>query len=107
MKSNLTFADKYNAIKKDSLYDGIFVTAVITTGIFCKPSCRAKKPKAENVIFYDTPEQAIKNGFRPCKICKPMEPGGETPGYVKDIIAELQEKPYLKIKDFDLRQRNI
>lgn len=107
MKSNLTFADKYNAIKKDSLYDGIFVTAVITTGIFCKPSCRAKKPKAENVIFYDTPEQAIKNGFRPCKICKPMELGGETPGYVKDIIAELQEKPYLKIKDFDLRQRNI
>ena len=107
MKSDLTFEEKYSAIKKDSLYDGVFVTSVTTTGVFCKPSCRARKPKAENVIFYDTPELAIKNGFRPCKICKPMDLEGEAPDYVKNIIAELLENPYLKIKDYDLRQRNI
>jgi AraC family transcriptional regulator of adaptative response/methylated-DNA-[protein]-cysteine methyltransferase len=107
MKPKLTFEEKYNAINRNSLYDGVFITGVITTGIFCKPTCRAKKPKAKNVIFYDTPEQAIKNGFRPCKICKPMEIEGKTPDYVKGILFELQENPYLKIKDFDLRQRNI
>jgi AraC family transcriptional regulator of adaptative response/methylated-DNA-[protein]-cysteine methyltransferase len=107
MKSDLFFEKKYNAIKRDSLYDGVFVTGVTTTGIFCKPSCRARKPKAENVIFYDTPELAIKNGFRPCKICKPMDLDGEAPDYVKNIISELLENPYLKIKDYDLRQRNI
>ena len=107
MKSNLTIKEKYDAIKRDSLYDGVFVTGVITTGIFCKPSCRAKKPKLENIIFYDTPEQAIKNGFRPCKICKPMDLEGRAPDYIKNIILELQENPYLRIKDYGLRQRNI
>ena len=53
--STLTFSDMYNVIgKKDSSYEGIFITAVKTTGIFCRPSCRARKPKAENVIFYKT-----------------------------------------------------
>jgi len=104
----LTFEEKYNAIgKKESLFEGVFITAVKTTGVFCRPSCRAKKPKAENVIFYDTPQQALQNGFRPCKICKPMELEGETPKYIKSIIEELHENPFLKIKDFDLRQKGI
>jgi AraC family transcriptional regulator of adaptative response/methylated-DNA-[protein]-cysteine methyltransferase len=107
MKSYLTFEEKYDAIRRDTEYDGVFVTCVITTGIFCKPSCRARKPKEDNVLFFDTPEEAIKNGFRPCKICHPMDLKGEAPEYVKSIIAELQEKPYLRIKDGDLRQRNI
>lgn len=46
----LTFEEKYNALVKDSPYDGVFVTGVVTTGIFCKPGCRARKPKAENVV---------------------------------------------------------
>ena len=108
MLKNLSFEEKYNVIgKKDSSYEGVFITAVTTTGIFCRPSCRAKKPKIENVIFYDNPKQAIQNGFRPCKICKPMDLEGEAPGYIKNIIHELQENPYLRIKDFDLRQRGI
>ena len=62
--------EKYNIIgNKDTKYDGIFFTAVKTTGIFCLPSCSAKKPNKENVIFYDTKEEAIKNSYRACKIC--------------------------------------
>ena len=106
-RSKLSFKEKYNAIAQDSLFDGIFVTGVITTGIFCKPSCRAKKPKIENVIFYDKPEEDIKNGFRPCKICKPMNLADETPDYIDAIISELHKNPYEKIKDYDLKQRNI
>ena len=107
LEPELTFKEKYTAIKRDSSHDGVFVTAVTTTGIFCNPSCRAKKPKTENVIFYDTPELAIKNGFRPCKICKPMDLEGKAPDYVKNTISELQENPYLIIKDYDLKQRGI
>ena len=63
---------KYNFIgKRDAIYDGVFYTAVKTTKIFCLPSCRAGKPLQKNVIFYDTKHEAIKNGFRACKICKP------------------------------------
>jgi len=104
----LTFFEKYNVIGgKDALYEGIFVTAVKTTGIFCRPSCRARKPKSDNVVFYDTPEEALQNGFRPCKVCNPMEKLGETPDFIKGIIKELHQNPYSRIKDHDLRQRGI
>ena len=64
--------EKYAFIgSKNKKYDGVFITAVKTTGIYCFPSCRAKKPNRENVIFHSTINEAIKNGFRACKICKP------------------------------------
>lgn len=108
MKKTLTFQEKYNAYaQNDSNYEGVFITAVKTTGIFCRPSCKARTPKAENIIFYDSVQEAIQNGFRPCKLCKPMEKMDETPDYVKNIIAELHENPYLRIKDYDLKQRGI
>lgn len=108
LKNELTFEEKYDAVgRRDSAFEGVFITAVKTTGIFCRPSCRARKPKAENVVFYDTAQEALQNGFRPCKLCKPMEKMEETPEYVKKIIKELQENPYLRIKDDGLRQRGI
>ncbi len=108
MNKEQSFQEKYNAIgKKETTSNGLFVTAVITTGIFCLPSCRAKKPKAENVVFYTTPQEALQHGFRPCKICKPMEPKGNCPAAVQQLIAELHQNPFVKIKDFDLRKRNI
>lgn len=57
-------------LSKDASFDGAFYIAVKTTGIFCKPSCHAK-PKPENVLFYGDREEAIKNGYRACKVCKP------------------------------------
>jgi len=108
MTKKLTFQQKYDAIgQQDTQYEGIFITAVKTTGIFCRPSCRARKPRAENVIFFDTTQQAIQNGFRPCKVCKPMEKMDETPEYIKNIIHELHQTPYTRIKDYDLKLRKI
>ncbi|MDR4504120.1 MAG: methylated-DNA--[protein]-cysteine S-methyltransferase [Candidatus Scalindua sp.] len=70
--SGLRDNEKYNFIgSKNIKYDGVFFTAVKTTGIYCKPSCSAKKPNRENVIFYDTKKDATENGYRPCKVCKP------------------------------------
>jgi AraC family transcriptional regulator of adaptative response/methylated-DNA-[protein]-cysteine methyltransferase len=109
MKKTLTFQEKYDAIGTQDAYkhEGRFVTAVKTTGIFCRPTCRARKPKAENVVFYSTAQEALQNGFRPCKICKPMEKIDETPEYIKKLLSELHEHPYKRIKDYDLKQRNI
>lgn len=108
MSEKLTFDEKYAAIgRQDGQYEGAFITCVTSTGIFCRPSCRARRPLAKNVLFCDTPQQAIRDGFRPCKICKPMDLEGEAPDYVKNIIKELHDDPYLRLKDWDLRQRGV
>jgi len=104
----MSFEEKYAAIgRKDSLYEGLFITAVKTTGIFCRPACRARKPKVENVEFYDTALEALQHGYRPCKVCKPMESLDETPVYIKTMIKELHDNPFQRSKDEDLRQRGI
>ncbi|AGY59653.1 bifunctional transcriptional activator/DNA repair enzyme AdaA [Gloeobacter kilaueensis] len=58
-------------LARDRRYDGQFVVGVLTTGIFCLPSCSARKPKRENVRFYSDIEQARAAGLRPCKRCRP------------------------------------
>ncbi len=62
--------EKIKAImNRDSSYDGKFCYGVKSTGIVCKPSCKARKPHERNIVLFDTPEQATNAGYRPCKIC--------------------------------------
>lgn len=104
----LTKERMYQAIvEKDVSFEGTFVTAVKTTGIFCRPTCTARKPKLENVEFLKTTTEAIKKGYRPCKVCNPMERLGETPDYIKTILLALQQDPSKKLKDEDLVQQGI
>ncbi|OAV84632.1 hypothetical protein PTTG_31144 [Puccinia triticina 1-1 BBBD Race 1] len=58
-------------LARDGNADGQFVFAVQTTGIFCRPSCRARHALRENVRFYADAGQAAQAGFRPCKRCRP------------------------------------
>ncbi len=103
---DLSFEEKYNALgRKETVYEGLFITAVKTTKIFCRPSCSAKKPLAKNVVFYKNVAEALENGFRPCKICKPMEKEGETPAFIKAIIEQIHANPSQKIKDCDLQKQ--
>lgn len=68
----LTEEEKWKAaLECDASYDGRFYYGVKTTGIFCRPSCKSKSPKRENVEFFDTAEQARESGLRPCKRCRP------------------------------------
>ncbi len=102
------FDEYYQAIiNKDAKFEGIFITAVKTTGIFCRPTCTARKPKRENVEFYKNTKEAVLLGYRPCKVCKPLESIGETPQHIRIILAEINKKPFVKIKDSDLKQRGI
>lgn len=64
--------EKWKAVVScDDSYDGLFFYGVKTTGIFCRPSCRAKTPARENVVFFDNVEAAAAASLRPCKKCRP------------------------------------
>jgi AraC family transcriptional regulator, regulatory protein of adaptative response / methylated-DNA-[protein]-cysteine methyltransferase len=63
-------------VSRDSAYDGKFVFAVSSTGIYCRPSCAARRPRRENVTFFTRPEQAEKAGFRACLRCRPRSVTG-------------------------------
>ena len=58
---------------RNKYYDGLFFYGVITTGIFCQPSCSSKLAKLENIRFFLKAESALMAGFRPCKRCNPVE----------------------------------
>ncbi len=70
-KFNMTSHEMYEAvISNDESYDTVFLYAVKSTGIYCRPSCKSKSPKEGNTEFYKTAEEAIKAGYRPCKRCR-------------------------------------
>jgi AraC family transcriptional regulator of adaptative response/methylated-DNA-[protein]-cysteine methyltransferase len=60
-------------LARDRAYDGRFVTGVLTTGIYCRPSCAARHPKRDNVRFFTTPAEALGAGLRPCLRCLPND----------------------------------
>lgn len=78
--AGLTVEECAAALKtRDRAYDGRFVYGVITTGVFCRPSCPARPARPENIRFFATPADAAKAGLRPCKRCKPLSVGGADP----------------------------
>lgn len=104
----LSFERMYKAtVENDASFEGLFFTAVKTTGIFCRPSCPAKRPKPENIEFYKTSKECLLKGYRPCKICHPLEKLNETPIYIKEILTELSNDPGIKFKDYDLVKRGV
>lgn len=94
-------------VEKNSTYEGIFFAAVKTTAIFCRPTCRARKPKKENVEYFFTSKDALLNGYHPCKICKPLESLKNTPDYIHELLEELVKNPIERITDYDLVKRKI
>ena len=94
-------------IERDSQFDGLFVAAVKTTGIFCRPTCHARKPKPENVEFYPSPHDALLAGYRPCLLCHPMCAAGEAPSWLEELLERVHEHPEERIKDGDLREMGI
>lgn len=81
---------------RDAAYNGIFITGVLSTGIYCLPSCRARNPKPENVRFFPSPAGAREFGLRACKRCRPddfyrqHDPDLEA---VETLVAALRHQP--------------
>ena len=93
--------------RRDPSYDGVFVTAVSTTGIFCRPTCPARRPRPEHVEFFRSPREALLAGFRPCRRCRPMEPDGTPPPWLAPLLAEVESDPSRRWRDADLRARGL
>lgn len=94
--------DFWNAVvARDRAFDGTFYYAVATTGVYCRPSCPARRAKRENVTFYASCAEAERAGFRPCKRCKPRQPSQHA-RYAQKIaeacrrIDEADEPPKLE-----------
>lgn len=94
-------ADNKNALylafkAKDARFDGRFFVGISSTGIYCRPVCRAKQPKAENCTFYATAAEAEQAGYRPCLLCRPeLAPGTSTTDANANLVhraARLLEK---------------
>jgi AraC family transcriptional regulator of adaptative response/methylated-DNA-[protein]-cysteine methyltransferase len=66
-------------LARDRRYDGAFVYAVRSTGIYCRPSCASRRPRREQVAFYPIPEAAEREGYRPCRRCRPADANGADP----------------------------
>jgi AraC family transcriptional regulator of adaptative response/methylated-DNA-[protein]-cysteine methyltransferase len=73
------------ALAKDRRFDGMFVTGVHSTGIYCRPSCPARPPKRENVSFFATPADAEAAGLRPCLRCRPDDVSRDEAAVVQAI----------------------
>jgi AraC family transcriptional regulator of adaptative response/methylated-DNA-[protein]-cysteine methyltransferase len=70
----MTDQSRWQAVQgRDNAADGRFVYAVTSTGIYCRPTCASRRPLRRNVRFFDLPEAAEQEGFRPCKRCRPAE----------------------------------
>ena len=92
---------------RDGSYDGLFFTAVKTTGIFCRPTCKAKSPLPQNVTFFATPAEAVQAGFRPCKLCRPLDLSGMPPRWITPLLDAMDADPARRWNDADLAAHHI
>jgi AraC family transcriptional regulator of adaptative response/methylated-DNA-[protein]-cysteine methyltransferase len=85
-------------MRRDRRWDGRIIGAVTTTGIYCKPSCPARRPKREHVIFYSSTDEARAAGFRSCMRCKPDEVGRdrEAVAAAVKLIEQAEDAPTLE-----------
>jgi AraC family transcriptional regulator of adaptative response/methylated-DNA-[protein]-cysteine methyltransferase len=77
----------------DAGYDGIFCFAVRSTGVFCRPSCTARKPRRENVRYFADAASAAAAGFRACKRCRPERTPGAPPEWIGRLLERLTAQP--------------
>ena len=84
---------RWNAVlAHDPRHDGEFVFAVSSTGVYCRPSCPARRPRPENVTFYAQPAQAERAGYRACLRCKPRSASGNPQtGLAKEVCRYLEQ----------------
>lgn len=92
---------------RDPGYEGIFVVAVKTTGIFCRPTCPSRRARPENLEFFATTSDAQAAGFRPCLRCKPLEHPGTHPDWARRILDILDEQPAARLTDAALKRLGV
>ena len=94
-------------VDRDSSFEGIFFVAVRTTGIFCRPTCPAKKPARQNVDFFATASEALHGGYRPCLRCNPMDHGKRVPELIDRLRGVVERSPGGRLTDKELEALSI
>ncbi|MCJ2177924.1 bifunctional DNA-binding transcriptional regulator/O6-methylguanine-DNA methyltransferase Ada [Novosphingobium album (ex Hu et al. 2023)] len=84
-------------LARDRSFDGRFVTGVLSTGIYCRPSCSARHPRRENVRFFDGPDMAEAEGLRPCLRCRPNDVSRDENAISRaiEMLEQAEEAPAL------------
>jgi len=92
-------------LRRDAAEDGNFVFGVITTGVYCKPSCPSRRPLRKNVRFYDSPQEAERDGLRPCLRCRPLSAEHPAVARIKTLCAYIEEHSGENVTLEDLSRR--
>jgi AraC family transcriptional regulator, regulatory protein of adaptative response / methylated-DNA-[protein]-cysteine methyltransferase len=93
-------------MQRDASFDGLFYVAVRTTGIFCRPTCPARKPLLKNVHYFFAANDAVAAGYRPCKRCRPTL-AFNCPVWAQALLAEVAANPTLDLSETQLQARGI
>ena len=101
-------ATLYDAlVRRDAAFEGLFFACVRTTGIFCRPTCTARKPRPENVEYVATPQEALLAGYRPCRVCHPLDLPADAPAWLDDLVTDVRHADAPPIRERQLRDRGL
>ncbi|MEP2781403.1 MAG: trifunctional transcriptional activator/DNA repair protein Ada/methylated-DNA--[protein]-cysteine S-methyltransferase [Pseudoruegeria sp.] len=89
-------------VDRDPQFEGRAYVCVTSTGIFCRLTCPARKPKPENCTFYETIGQCIEAGFRACKRCHPLRPAAEDDPTIRTLLEALDAQPDKRWREPDI-----
>lgn len=109
MQLNQKKIDEYYQalLSKDVRYEGAFFACISSTGIFCRSSCHARKPKKENVEFVLSSQEALRKGYRPCKLCSPMQVLSDKPDWLTVIFTAIEEQNQDRFSDEDIKNLGV
>ncbi|WP_298623644.1 bifunctional transcriptional activator/DNA repair enzyme AdaA [uncultured Legionella sp.] len=88
-------------LEKNTAYEGVFYVGVKTTGIFCRPSCPARKPKFEHCEFFNSAQDALLASYRPSKRCRPLSHPQQVSDLIQKLVAAVEANPEKRWKDND------
>jgi AraC family transcriptional regulator of adaptative response/methylated-DNA-[protein]-cysteine methyltransferase len=93
-------------VERDPAFDGLFFACVRTTRVFCWPTCRARNPLRRSVHFVATATEALLAGYRPCSVCRPLDPPAAHPAWVVDLIFRARASE-MRLTDERLRAMGV
>ena len=94
-------------LAKDTDYEGIFYVGVKTTGVFCRPTCPARKPKFENCEFFETAQGALLASFRPCRRCRPLSHPNQVSELIQQLVEAVEKSPEKRWTDKDFKALSV
>ena len=108
MISAATQQEYYRAlVDRDRAYDGIFYVGVTTTGVFCRPTCPARKPMLAHCEFFPNAQSALLASYRPCKRCRPLSQPDQVSPVVQQLVDAIEANPERRWRNQDFETLSV